>query len=249
MVGMTILRAMLLAAGRGTRLRPLTNTTPKPLLPVGDQRLIDFPLGVLRDGGITDVVINLHHLGDQIRNYVGDGSRWTLQVQYSEEPEILGTGGGMRHAASLLGDDPFVVLNADIIIDIDLRDVIATHANHPDTVATLVRPLGGNDPHTPLAIAADGRLTGIIKAHHPPSPSSQQTPTHQHTNISTQCHYTGCMIGTRALIDQLPPTGPSCLVKNGLQPLLDAGAYIATHYHAGPWTDVGTPKRYAAAQI
>ena len=91
-------QAMLLAAGLGTRLRPLTLTTPKPLLPLDGCTLIDHQLRYLASAGIGRVAINLHHLGEKIRAHAGDGSRYGLSIHYSEEPEILGTGGGVKRA-------------------------------------------------------------------------------------------------------------------------------------------------------
>jgi len=111
---------MILAAGEGLRLRPLTETVPKALVEVGGRPLIDYALNAVRHSGVEDVVINLHHLGDRIRDHVGDGRRFGLRIAYSEERTLLGSGGGIRHARHLLGTGTFVTLNADTIIDIDL---------------------------------------------------------------------------------------------------------------------------------
>ena len=98
------MRAMILAAGRGERLRPLTDTIPKPLLDVGGKLLIEHHLEGLAVAGFREVVINLSHLGDQIRDTLGNGSTWGLNIHYSPEPEgALGTGGGIKQALSLLG--------------------------------------------------------------------------------------------------------------------------------------------------
>ena len=117
------MKAMLLAAGRGTRLAPLTDTTPKPMLPVAGKPLIHWQLEKLQAGGVTDCVINLHHLGHQIRDYVGDGQRFGLNVHYSEEPELLDTGGGIVNALSLLGTAPFWIFNGDVWTDFDFNDL------------------------------------------------------------------------------------------------------------------------------
>lgn len=114
------MKAMILAAGRGERLRPLTRTTPKPLLRVGDTTLIDHALMQVRKAGITDVVINVHHLGDQIIQHCGDGAAYGLHIQYSIEDELLDTGGGIYRALPLLGSDPFLLLSADIWTDFPL---------------------------------------------------------------------------------------------------------------------------------
>jgi len=109
------MRAMILAAGRGERLRPLTDQTPKPLLEVGGKPLIEHHLEKLANAGFREVVINLDHLGDMIRGTLGDGSRWGLTIHYSPEPAgALGTGGGIARALPLLGDAPFAIINGDV---------------------------------------------------------------------------------------------------------------------------------------
>lgn len=112
------MKAMILAAGRGERLRPLTDTTPKPLLKVGEYSLIEHHLMALKKAGIEDVVVNLAWLGDQIESQLGDGSQYGVDIHYSYEMgQALETGGGIANALSLLGDDVFIVTNADIWTD------------------------------------------------------------------------------------------------------------------------------------
>ncbi|MGD9762219.1 MAG: NDP-sugar synthase [Candidatus Binatia bacterium] len=118
---------MILAAGFGSRLRPLTDRIPKPLVRVGGQPLIAYPLALLRAAGIGEVVINLHHRGEQIRAALGDGTAYGVSITYSEEDPILDTGGAIRHAEALLAGDRFVVLNSDMVMDLDLRPLIEAH--------------------------------------------------------------------------------------------------------------------------
>ena len=125
------MRAMILAAGRGERLRPLTDSTPKPLIVVGGQTLIERHLQRLALAGFREVVINLDHLGDLIRETLGDGSRWGLNIQYSQEPKgALDTGGGIFNALPLLGDSPFAVINGDVYSDYPLARLRAIKCNH-----------------------------------------------------------------------------------------------------------------------
>ena len=122
------MKAMILAAGKGERMRPLTLTTPKPLVQVGGVPLIEYHLKALAAAGFTDVVINHAWLGQQIEDHLGDGSRFGLTIQYSPEGEPLETGGGIFRALPLLGDEAFVVVNGDIWTDYDftrLRQPIA----------------------------------------------------------------------------------------------------------------------------
>ncbi|TAN49541.1 MAG: nucleotidyltransferase family protein [Methylococcaceae bacterium] len=119
------MKAMILAAGRGERLRPLTDHTPKPLLVAGGKPLIAHLLAALATQGFREIVINLAHLGDQLRAAVGDGNRYGVRVQYSPEPDsALETAGGIRHALPLLGDAPFLVVNGDIATDFPFAELM-----------------------------------------------------------------------------------------------------------------------------
>lgn len=117
------MKAMILAAGRGERLRPLTDRIPKVLADVAGKPLLAHQLGWLAAAGIREVVVNLHHLGQQIVDTIGDGSRFGVRVRYSLEPQLLETGGGVVKALPLLGGDPFLVLNGDIYTDCPLSDL------------------------------------------------------------------------------------------------------------------------------
>jgi NDP-sugar pyrophosphorylase family protein len=135
-----IRRAMVLAAGLGTRLAPITHTTPKPLVPVAGRPLLEHLLEFLRAGGIEEVVINLHHLGPKIEAHVGDGARFGLRVRYSAEDPILDTGGGIKRAEPLLAGEPFVVANGDSLLEIRLRDLIDWHRAHGGVATLALRP-------------------------------------------------------------------------------------------------------------
>ena len=129
------MRAMILAAGRGERLRPLTDSTPKPLLDIGGQSLIEHHLERLALTGFREVVINLAHLGDQIRDTVGNGAKWGLNIHYSPEPPgALDTGGGIGQALPLLGDSPFAVINGDVFSQYPLARLRAIKCSHAHLV-------------------------------------------------------------------------------------------------------------------
>lgn len=115
------MNVMILAAGYGQRMRPLTERVPKPLLRVGEHALIEHQLYALAASGFGRAVINVHYLADQMVSRLGDGSRYGIEVVFSREEQLLGTAGGIRHALPLLGEAPFVVVNADIFTDYDYR--------------------------------------------------------------------------------------------------------------------------------
>lgn len=128
---------MILAAGFGSRLRPLTDRMPKPLIEVAGKPLIAYALALLRAAGIREVIINLHHRGDAIRAALGSGAGYGMSITYSVEDPILDTGGAIKKAQPFLEGGRFAVLNADIICDVDLRQVIAWHEQR-GSVATMV---------------------------------------------------------------------------------------------------------------
>jgi len=138
------MKAMILAAGRGERMRPLTDSTPKPLLRVNGKPLIEYHLERLKRAGYRQIVINTHHLGNQIQNHLGNGHRFGMEISYSPEaPEALETGGGIFQALPLLGEGPFLVINGDIWSECSLEPPDMP----PDTLAHLI--LVPNPPHNP----------------------------------------------------------------------------------------------------
>src|SRR5271154_6119985 len=115
-----MLRAMVLAAGAGTRLRPLTHETPKPMVPVVNRPVIHHVLDNLLRHGIQDVMVNLFAHADQVRGYCGDGSRWSLRVSYSQEPKLMGTAGAIKKVEDFFKGGPFIVMSGDGLSDIDI---------------------------------------------------------------------------------------------------------------------------------
>lgn len=212
---------MLLAAGLGTRLRPLTETTPKAMLPMDGHPLIAYGLGLLQRAAVFDVVINLHYLGDQIRNYCKDGAQWGMRIRYSEEPEILGSGGGLKKAAALMDGEPFLAINADTLMDIDINAVVnAFNPTHASLVALV--PVSETDRYGRVSIDSKNNLTGFG--------------TGDHT-------FAGVQIVTPPLLAQLPD-GESSIIECGYKPLIAQGAKIDTYLHTGYWNDIGTAERY-----
>ena len=213
------MKAMLLAAGRGERLRPLTDSTPKPLLEVRGEPLIGWHLRALARAGVRDAVINLAWLGAQISARIGDGARYGLRVQYSEEPEgALETGGGIFQALPLLGPGPFLVVNGDTYADIDFAKLAI--ASHELAHLVLVR----NPAHHPQGDFA--LRDGVV---HP-----QGGPRYTYSGIGVYRPelFARCRHGRFPLLPLL-------------QAAIAAQA-LGGELHAGEWTDVGTVERLAA---
>ena len=213
--------AMLLAAGRGERMRPLTDLTPKPLLQVGGKPLIVWHIERLVDAGITDIVINHAHLGKKIEQALGDGSRFGATIRYSDEGTALETAGGIAFALQLLGEQPFAVVNGDIWCDYDFARLSGLAANMRQDNAHLV--LVNNPPQHPHGDFGlrDGRVT----------------------DSGPKLTFSGIGLYRPELFMHIPRGS-----KAPLAPLLReqiAAGWVSGEYHRGLWFDVGTPQRLA----
>lgn len=210
------MKAMILAAGRGERMRPLTDRTPKPLLKAGGRPLIEHHILALAEAGFTELVVNHAHLGEQIVAALGDGSRFGVRIAYSpERPSALETGGGIHHALPLLGDAPFVVVNGDIWTDFPF----ARLAQVPAGLAHLV--LVDNPAHHPNGDFAleEGRVV--------------DRPAFTFSGIGV--YHPDLFADCRAGAFPLAPL---------LRRAMAAGQATGEHY-SGRWIDVGTPERLA----
>jgi len=213
------MKAMILAAGRGERLRPLTDTLPKPLLAVGKYCLIEWHILRLSQAGISDIVINLSYLGDKIRKHLADGRRYGVNIAYSEEPDpALETGGGIFNALPLLGSEPFVVVNGDIWTDYPFEQL-----SPPQELAHLV--LVNNPLHHP---GGDFLLQGSQVL----AQGEGQRYTYSGIGVYHPQLFAGCQPGRF-------PLAPI------LREAMNVGRVTATLY-AGRWYDIGTPQRLQA---
>jgi mannose-1-phosphate guanylyltransferase len=162
------MKAMVLAAGQGTRLRPLTDNQPKALVPVAGRPMIEYSLLLLRHYGIRDVVINLHHHGEQIENRMADGSQLGIQISYSVEPELLDTGGGLLKARSFLQHDTFIVINTDVLIDLHLDELLNFHKKKHAAATLVLRPDRDADQYGSMDIDEQGRICRFLDTRMPP---------------------------------------------------------------------------------
>lgn len=131
------MKALILAAGFGTRLKPFTLHHPKPMVPVKEIPLLIYTLAFLKHAGLKEIIINLHHKGDQIQKFLGNGKALGLHIRYSNEKKILGTGGGIKKVMPLIDDD-LLIINGDILVDFDLRSFIKTHKKQKKTASLLL---------------------------------------------------------------------------------------------------------------
>ncbi len=221
------MKAMILAAGRGERLRPLTDTTPKPMLPVNGKPLLEHHINRLAAAGITEIVINTCWLGEQIEAYFHDnGRRLGVTINWSREDEALETGGGITRAHPLLGDQPFLLVNGDVWSDFPLAQLCQTtlHANL-DAVLVLVN----NPQHHPQGdFSVDGNLVSY-------SEGQRYT-------------FSGISLFRPALFAAHQKGSAECFpLRDVLRPAILSGRVAASVY-TGSWCDVGTVERYQQLQ-
>jgi len=151
-------KALVLAAGRGERLRPLTDLTPKPMLDLGGRPLIHYALAMLQRAGITEIAINVHHLASQIEQGLGDGSALGIHITYAPEPVLLGTGGPLNGLRDFLSDDTFVIANSDTILDLDLSAMLKFHRDHKALATVALYHPANLDYYSRLEIDAAKKL-------------------------------------------------------------------------------------------
>ena len=225
------MKALVLAAGKGERMRPLTDTTPKPLLTVGGKPLIVWHLEKLAALGVREVVVNTAWLAEQFPTALGDGSQFGLRLHYSfEGAEPLETGGGMHHALAQLGDAPFLAVNGDIWTDYDFSALPREPAGAAHLVLVDNPP---QHPHGDFALAPDGGVHGEGES--------------RLTFAGIGVYRPSLFAGWRAIIGAAPGT-EATPPRFKLAPLLRAAmarGEVTGEHHRGRWADVGTPERLA----
>jgi len=212
---------MILAAGRGERMRPLTDHTPKPLLLVGGKPLIVWHLERLAQAGFCDIVINHAHLGAQIEQALGDGSRFGVRIQYSAEGEALETAGGIANALPLLDNEPFLVVNGDVFCDFDFGEIIK-------------QPM-------------DGVVAHLVLVDNPPQHPDGDFVLHHGKLVEAGVHrltFSGIGIYRPELFTSVV-RGDKAKLAPLLRAEISRGRVSAEHYR-GRWVDVGTPERLQA---
>jgi len=220
----TIKKAMLLAAGFGVRLKPLTDSIPKPLIPISGKSVIEYNIELLKNAGVNEIVINLHHLGKSIKEYIGSGRKFGVKVTYSEEPKILGTGGGIKKAAKYFKDGPFFVVNSDVLINLDLNKISAYHFKKSGAATMVVRKMAVGENYAKLDIVPGGKLRGFGNGRY---------------------MFTGVQVLDPIIFKYLKT--PSCLIESGYKQLLSHKLAVYAYIHHGYWNDIGTPERLKAA--
>jgi NDP-sugar pyrophosphorylase family protein len=228
------MKAMVLAAGLGLRMRPLSLLRAKPALPVLNRPLLRWTLERLARHGVTDVVINLHHRPASVRRAVGEPGRLGLRVRYSHERTILGTAGGPRRVRRFFGDEPFLLVNGDVVFDFDLTRLVARHRAGRARATLALKPNPDPTRYGRVVTAPDGRVRSLAGL-----------PRRARGRVSL---FTGVQVLDPALLERLP-RGFASSVPDLYAPLIAEGERVLGVRMAGPWHDLGSPSLYLASQL
>lgn len=226
------MQALILAGGEGTRLRPLTSTMPKPVVPLVDRPFISYMLEWLRGHGVDDVILSCGFMAEGVRRVLGDGSDLGLRLRYLEEPEPLGTGGALKFAEELL-DERFFMLNGDVLTDMDLTKQLDQHERTGARATLALIPVADPSPYGLVRRNPDHSVSGFLEK---PSPDQ----------IDTDLINAGAYILERDVLDTMAPAGTNISIEREVFPgLVDEGlfGYAASGY----WLDIGTPAGYLQA--
>ena len=229
------MKAMVLAAGQGSRLRPLTDTCPKPMLPLGGKPLLEHVITLLAHHGFDEVVVNLHHLPEQIRAYFGDGSTWGVRLSYSHEEQLLGTAGAVARMADFF-DQPFLVYYGDNLCNMDLGALWRTHLDRGGIATMGLHRLDDPCRSGIVQLDQDGRVRRFIE-----KPRREQV----FPDYQINC---GIYALAPEILNWIPNLGPSDFGRDIFPRLLEADQPIYGYPMRGQLLASDTPERYAHAQ-
>jgi mannose-1-phosphate guanylyltransferase len=233
------MKAMVLCAGFGTRLRPLTDKVPKPLVPVCGLPLLQYNLALLHGAGVREVVINTHHLGAEMEKGARElAARIGLLIEVSSEKgHILGTGGGVRAAAHLLGNETFFLLNGDMLFDVDLDAALAAHRAHKAVSTMVLAPYPKGATYSSVEIDGEQRVRRIAGRGAPAEAGLTKT------------HFTGVHVMEPEVIARLPADGEADINRTAYVKLIHEGAVVHGFLQAGYWGDLGAPRSFLRANL
>ena len=224
---------MVLAAGFGKRLQPLTRVLPKPMFPVLGRPLLSHTFDILESANISDVAINVHHLPNSIINYFKNTPHPSLNLHFSEEERILGTAGGIKKMESFLEDGPFVLINSDIITDIKFDKVIDFHKKNNSKLTLVVREDISPEQYDSIEICKDGRIVHFVGA------SSMNIPEN-----TTRVMFTGIQIIEPEIFKRIPE-GQFCGTTENIYPkMVQDEVPVYGYLHSGYWKDMGNRESY-----
>ncbi len=230
------MKAMLLAAGAGTRLRPITYQVPKPMIPVANRPVIHYVIENLARHGIKEIMVNLFAHADQIRSYCGDGSRWGVRLQYSYEPVLMGTAGGVKKVESFFKGEPFFIMSGDGLSDIDLSDMFAFHKRKRSLATMAVKSIEARFDYGVTLAEKSGRIKGFLE-----KPSWG--------DVFSSTVNTGIYLFESEILKYIPKNKVYDFGHELWPKLLKRKSPIYAYNMKSYWTDVGNLSEYRKSQM
>jgi NDP-sugar pyrophosphorylase family protein len=239
------MKGIIIAGGFGTRLRPLTYSRPKHLLPVGNRPFLEYQVALLRAHGVTEIVFATNYFADKIEAHFGDGSGFGVRMRYALEDEPLGTAGAIRNAAALLDPDTTLVFNGDILTDFDVRSVVNFHRSRSAAATIALRPV--ERPHAFGVLDRDE--TGRVSAWREPTEEEKKRVASQGGPKTGEIDYinAGLYVLEPEVIDAIPTGRPVSIERETYPQLLESGAPVCGMAPEGYWMDMGHPEQYLLA--
>ena len=240
-----MIRALVLSAGKGERLRPLTDTIPKPLVEIGGRPLIHYPLLMLKKAGIREVAINTHHLADKMESTLRTGSQLGIDIVWSPEPTLLGTGGPLNGLRGFLGGDTFVIANSDTILDFDVAEAILFHRDRGALVTLAVARPENLDYYSHLEIDSSARMRRmrLLKSRSPLAYDDFATEPLDESELESFM-YCGVIILEPQVLDLIPPAPPWSIVNHLIAPMVRDGLPVFGRIHRGLMRTIDDLKTY-----
>ena len=230
------MKGMVLAAGFGKRLQPLTRVLPKPMFPVLGRPILSHIFDLLISANITEIAVNIHHLPESIVNYCKREKPSGLELHFSREEKILGTAGGIKKMEKFLKDGPFILINSDIITDISLREVIDFHNKNNSKLTLVVRKDISPEIYDSIEICKDGRIVHFIGA------SPKNIP-----ERTTRVMFTGIQIMEPEIFDRIPPDQFCGTTEDIFPQMVREGIPVYGYLYEGYWKDMGNRENYLQA--
>jgi mannose-1-phosphate guanylyltransferase len=230
------MRAMIMAAGLGTRLRPLTGYVPKPMAPILNRPALYHILRLLRSHGVREVVVNLHHFPDAIRGWFGDGRRLDMSIRWAYEEQLLGTAGGVKNNEDFLTDDTFLVMSGDSLTDLDLGSLLATHRQKGGVATLAVKKVSDPSEYGVVVVDENDRIGGF-----------QEKPSREEA-LSDLCNC-GIYVFEPTIFDRIPAATFYDFGKQVFPELVADGTPFYVHRVEGYWNDVGNLEEYVRSNF
>jgi NDP-sugar pyrophosphorylase family protein len=230
------MKAMILAAGFGTRLKPLTNDLPKPLFPVLNRPILEHALHFLSTNGIKDIAINLHHKSEKIIDYFGDGKDFGVNLHFSKEEKILGTAGGIKKLQPFFKNETFLVINSDILADVDLKNVLKFHKDKNSKLTLVVRQDPNAEKYDSIQRIEEGRIVHFLGR------------SIKNSEPTTQVMFTGIQIMEPEIFARIPENKFCGTVEDVFPGMIQDELPVYSFLHKGYWIDMGTSETYIQAQ-